>query len=559
MIQHQSPISGVATFGGRYVATAGYDNRVILWDAQSGSALARGWHDHLVNQIAFSPCGRYLATTSSDYTARIWSVPDLRLLTILTGHDDDVEGIAFHGSQELVATSCRDSKVRVYSFQGLVKEFSGHKADSISVVWDGADDLISSSDDGTIKRWSLSSGLMTEDLDLGGVETDTIAIGTGGIIFAGNDLGEIIMIKDGKHYSVPAHDAGIKRLVFEPHLNKIASLSYDRKVKIWSFDGHHGLKECHSANLPPMVWPRNCAFLSENEIVFASFGSKYIRYDFNSSRWDLREVNDTGGINAVYSCEGQFFTVGDSGIVKNSDAVMTRIPSLCNFIVKVGPILLTGGQTGQIFNARTGDCYYQFRSPLNCAAAFEREGEAHVIIGTYTGEGLVFRWCEAALELRFDRVISLHKNAIKALSCSGDLIFSVSASSDAAFHRISDFSLVHLLERAHEKIANGCDFVAHEQFVSVSRDLKLRLWDGEQVKSVLSPHQNSIKCVAVNRENHWVGTGDYSGHLGIYCLKTHKWIYFQRMTDHGISSIIAHANGFVMGAYDGKLYAWEVS
>ena len=35
MIRHLGPISGIAAFGGKFVATAGYDNQVILWDPRA--------------------------------------------------------------------------------------------------------------------------------------------------------------------------------------------------------------------------------------------------------------------------------------------------------------------------------------------------------------------------------------------------------------------------------------------------------------------------------------------------------------------------------------------
>src|SRR5262245_54235283 len=68
MLKHTGPISGVATCGDQFVATAGYDNRVILWNGATGAPLARGFHDHLANQCQFSPCGKYLLSASSDYS-----------------------------------------------------------------------------------------------------------------------------------------------------------------------------------------------------------------------------------------------------------------------------------------------------------------------------------------------------------------------------------------------------------------------------------------------------------------------------------------------------------
>ena len=39
MIRHVSPISGIDAYDDRWVATAGYDNQVILWDARRKTVL----------------------------------------------------------------------------------------------------------------------------------------------------------------------------------------------------------------------------------------------------------------------------------------------------------------------------------------------------------------------------------------------------------------------------------------------------------------------------------------------------------------------------------------
>src|SRR5689334_11962012 len=144
MIKHRSPISGIAAFGTEWVATAGYDNIVILWDAKTKRAVARGVHDHLANQCSFHPSGKLLGTSSSDYTARIWEVPSMRLLTVLPDHGDDVETIAFHPTKPLVATACRDHIVRIFDLSGaLIHRMVGHTLDVNSVDWaEGKDEVI---------------------------------------------------------------------------------------------------------------------------------------------------------------------------------------------------------------------------------------------------------------------------------------------------------------------------------------------------------------------------------------------------------------------------------
>ena len=71
-MRHLGPIAGIASHEA-LIATAGYDNRLILWDARTRQAMAMAHHDHPVNQSAFSHDGRWLVSASSDYSARVWS------------------------------------------------------------------------------------------------------------------------------------------------------------------------------------------------------------------------------------------------------------------------------------------------------------------------------------------------------------------------------------------------------------------------------------------------------------------------------------------------------
>lgn len=558
MIQHRGPISGIAAWQDAYVATAGYDNQVICWDQRSGQALARSFHDHLANQCSFSPDGRYLLTSSSDYSARLWTVPDLRLVSVFAAQEDDVEMSVFHRSKELIATASRDHRVRVYDFDGRLKAtFTGHRADVISVEWArDADELISSSDDGTIKRWSLETGELIDDLDMDGVETDTVAISSGGVIYAGNDEGQIIVVRDDGRTTVPAHDAGIKRLVLDDSRALLVSLSYDRTMRLW--DVSSGLPRARdTAALPDDVWPRSCAFAGGSRLVFATFGASYRGYDYARQVWDSAEVPTTGGVNAVLpQADGRTLTVGDAGEVRRDGVMVAETKSLCNFLTPLGDVVLSGGQLGRVFDARTGRRLHQHRSPLNCGAAFERDGERYAVVGTYTGEGLLFRLTgDGGVE--HVRDLPLHHNAVKGVAVSGDLLFSVAADASATWYRISTLREVASLTDAHDRIANGCAGLGGGWFASVSRDLMLRIWDPQQrATAVETPHTHSVKCVAASDDGMIVATGSYNGEVALYDRLDGRWTGTLRPTTAGISSLAydAQRKQFAAASYDGQVY-----
>lgn len=555
MIEHRSPISGIATHEGRFVLTAGYDNQVILWDAEGRRALARGCHDHLANQCSFSPDGRYAASSSSDYTARLWSVPEMQLLAVLGDHRDDVEGIAFHPVRPWVATSSRDGMVRVFDLDGALRvAMKGHLADVISVSWiDDGTQLMSSSDDGTLRRWDAESGELLQTIEFDGVETDTIALMEGGVVVAGNDNGELVVV-DGESRSVhTAHEAGVKKVVYDSLTRRLVSLSYDRSVKFWGRSGGTGLELQRATTLPAVVWPRSCAFLDEERVAFVTFGSRYAVYHVGTDSWDLDGIGDTGGINAVCVHRGSTFTVGDAGVVKRDGAPVAELGSLCNFIIPFGDRIIAGGQMGRVFDAMTGQVYYQHRSPLNCAAVTRDETGPCLVIGSYTGEGIVMAEEEGNLVL--SHLIQLHDNAVKGLAASGGALFSVCATAAAALHDVRSGKVLFARKDAHSKIANGCVVVPGGRYASVSRDLKLRIWADGEARIFDTPHRNSIKCCAVSADGAYIATADYGGMIAVFEVDEGRYVHQARATAAGISSIVAHPDGgFLASSYDGSLY-----
>ncbi|WP_191485581.1 WD40 repeat domain-containing protein [Pseudomonas sp. FEN] len=554
-MKHFGPISGIATFKDIYVATAGYDNQVILWDAKTKTPIQRVLHDHLANQCAFNASGTLLVSASSDYTARVWEVPSLRLKSVLIGHDDDIEMAAFSPDGQTIATCSRDHSIRLFNLTGqTLKILNGHSADVISVCWaaDG-ETLVSSSDDGSIRRWDFRTGQQLDIIDLGGVETDTVALSREGIIFAGDDEGKLSIISPtGSHLQL-AHAAGIKRIIWDDAQRLLISLSYDRCVMLWHLNSDNQLVKTAETSLPSIIWPRSCALLGTNQIAFVTFGSSYATWNFHNQAWDLDAIDPAISLNAVTMVGEDIYSIGDAGILQINGQPSTKAGSLCNFLLPFGDNVLTGGQMGTVFDARTGQTIYQHRSPLNCGTTFHKDGKPHAAIGTYTGEALIF--CLDAGQPRFLSAVRMHENAIKGIAADETYLFSVCATAAAAFFRIADFELQTYLDRAHDRISNGCTQI-EGGFASIGRDLKLRLWQEGTSEVYETPHHHSIKCIAISKDRKLIATGSYGGTVALFDLVTRTWSKVTKPTASGISCLShdAEGSGFLASAYDGRIY-----
>ena len=153
--------------------------------------------------------------------------------------------------------------------------------------------------------------------------------------------------------------------------------------------------------------------------------------------------------------------------------------------------------------------------------------------------------------------LRLHKNAVKGVAASGDLIFSVCADGSAAWRSSTDLRTVRVLPGAHDRIANGCTGLGAGRFASVSRDLKLRLWEPDFTVRVLdTPHTHSIKCVVAGADGRLIATGGYDGLVAVHDREADRWPVVTRPTGAGISSLAYDADRrlFLASSYDGNVY-----
>jgi WD40 repeat protein len=116
-----SPLSTVCfSSDNRYVAAAGADSVVRVWDVQTKSEV-RGLRGHTdwVTSVAFSPDGRFLASVAAekDNSVRVFELPALDTGSAAGGHMLAVNAVAVSPNGQFVATAGTDQTIKIWDIK----------------------------------------------------------------------------------------------------------------------------------------------------------------------------------------------------------------------------------------------------------------------------------------------------------------------------------------------------------------------------------------------------------------------------------------------------------
>jgi toxoflavin biosynthesis protein ToxC len=273
---------------------------VILWEKATGKPVSSSSHDDVVNACAFSRDGRYVVSSSDDWTARLWSVPGLSLKAVLAGHGDDVTMSVFHPVEELIVTASRDCCVRVYDFAArLVAKFDGVVGDVVWLDWthDGRE-LIGLSGDGTMTRWPWATTHSIDASNPGIAEHgDCAPAAASAVLGGGNDCGQGTVAENRHATRVEARETDTERLVIDARKSLLACIS-DGTLAVWDISTSTPMPIA-ATTLPDDVWVRSCAFAGMSRLVFGTSGAGHRSYDYVLDEWQANDNAPTNGTSAV--------------------------------------------------------------------------------------------------------------------------------------------------------------------------------------------------------------------------------------------------------------------
>jgi WD40 repeat protein len=236
---------------GKRLASAHTDNSIRLWQIDTKQPLGKplSGHSKTITALAFNPFGTQLVTASADQTVQLWDLETQTPLGDPLQHQTVIQTVNFSPDGTLLACGGADHQIRIWQLadhQLRSPLLQGHndKITALAFAPDGKR-LASGSADKTVRVWELKTqkGKMPASISL---QAHTEAIqaltfnpfGTR-LVTAGADNTIMIWELDQTEplgHRLSGHTAPVQNLAFSPDGKRLASASADKTVRIWEVE-----------------------------------------------------------------------------------------------------------------------------------------------------------------------------------------------------------------------------------------------------------------------------------------------------------------------------------
>jgi WD40 repeat protein len=247
--------SSVFSPDGTYVVTTSLDGRAWLndvsGDAPAHVGLMKVANADEVTDATFSPDGKFIATASFDKTsqvgtAHVWSVDQVRGFkdtsnTVLSGHADRVNSVAYSPDGSLIVTASSDRTARVWDAGtgASVAELRGHTKEVNSAAFSPDGKLIiTAGNDATVRIWSVGSFAFVETL---GAHTSQVLgaeyspDGNFIVTASADGVGRVWNAKTRRRMlELRGHTDAINSAEFSSDSSLIVTSSSDKTARVWN-------------------------------------------------------------------------------------------------------------------------------------------------------------------------------------------------------------------------------------------------------------------------------------------------------------------------------------
>ncbi|ODQ67504.1 Hira-domain-containing protein [Nadsonia fulvescens var. elongata DSM 6958] len=146
---HKAPVLCVRySNSGKFIASGSEDGSIIIWRQHGYDASIRGpsyvihtvlnGHDNNVQDLAWSPTDMILISVGSDSRVIVWDGQLYEKIRVITAHNNRVKGISVDPTDQYFATSSDDGTFKIFQYKRLESGFSIICQESVQTPFKGS-------------------------------------------------------------------------------------------------------------------------------------------------------------------------------------------------------------------------------------------------------------------------------------------------------------------------------------------------------------------------------------------------------------------------------------
>lgn len=517
---------------GKTIFSGGEDNRIHIWDAQTGKEIQK-YHEHSdgIDDIVFSPDGkRFVSIASSSLI--IWDTESKQKLVEYRDIYPRVYAVAFNPNGKTIAIAQQHNILildvetgnELFTITGLTGIIH-----SISYSPDGKHIIADSMED-HLHIWDATTGLLIKEIE-GYVNTSVSFSPNGKYIVADT---YILEAQTGKELrKLEGHTDSVTHAVFSPDGKRIVTTSWDHTVRVWNVETGEELQklEGHTDGVT------HAAFSPDGKYIVSTSVDKTIR---------IWQVDSLPGFFSVEKMK--MIGTGKRTIFSNDGKKIISI-SYSDYYDNII----------QIWDAKTGFELKRLighKRTIN-SIALSPDGQH---IASASSDKSIRIWDIETGELL--SLIQGHNDEVYAVAYSPDGKYLASASSDETI-RIWDATIGLEIKRieSREEYIPSLVFSLDGRLIAAADFSLIKIWDietGEEHKRIDT--DNLIKHVAYSPDGQYIVAATDNDILRVWNATT--GILVREMVGHakGINCVAFSPNGeyIVSASEDSTVRIWNV-